>query len=336
MPPEVRERAEELEEQAREAEEAVARHRFSGTAFIGGRYETNANAGPGSSRILLFGFEGPFLADEDTEEDDFSALGSLDLDYTYDFGTQAGDRLEADILLFGSRYAEVDEANTWLLDAELGPRFFLGTVGQPAASIRPFAGATFVALDDESYLSAWGGGLNGRAYPRGDLLVEATARAAYQNFDDTDDQPLAGDQTGPYYTLRPGVTWEAVPGTILSMDALIGHADADEDFESFFEYGVAVSATQLFAVPFSWHTEAPWVATLTGAYRRTEFDEPDAQIDPDEEQKDDRFDISLSLVVPMTEELGISVTGRQTINDSNLPNEEFDNTQVTAGVSFAF
>ena len=42
MPPEIKERAEELEERARAAEAAGARHRFSGTAFIGGRYETNA------------------------------------------------------------------------------------------------------------------------------------------------------------------------------------------------------------------------------------------------------------------------------------------------------
>jgi hypothetical protein len=238
--------------------------------------------------------------------------------------------------LFGSRYAQETEVNTWLVDFELGPRFFIGPIGQPVASLRPFGEASYVALDDETYLSAFGGGLNARAYPLPNLLVETTGRVVSQDFDNTKDQPTGSDQTGTYGTIRPGVTWQARPWTFLSLDGIYGHNEADEDFETFDEYGVGLSATQLFPVPFGWVTEELWSVSLAGAYRRTVYDKPDPQVDPDQEQKDDRYDITLSLSVPFTDHLNVNVIGLQTWNESNLPNDQFDNTSITVGASFAF
>ena len=315
VPPEIRDRARALVERAERERAALARHRFYGSVFLGGRYETNANAGPGSNRIRVFGFEGPFLDDQDTEQADFSAVATSDLHYAYDFGKQAGHALEADVSLFGSRYAQETQVNTWLVDFELGPRFFIGPIGQPVASLRPFGEATYVSLDDETYLSGFGGGLNGRLYPLPNVIVEVTGRVLSQNFDNTKDQPSGSDQTGTYATLRPGVTWQVLPLTLLSLDGLYGHNDADEDFELFDEYGVGLSATQLFPVPFTWLTDQLWSASLTGAYRRTNFDEPDPQVDPDTEQEDDRFDIGLSLSVPITDHLNVNVVGLQTFNE---------------------
>ncbi len=336
VPPEIRDRARALVERAERERAALAPHRFTGSVFLGGRYETNANAGPSSNNIRVFGFEGPFLDNKDTEQSDFSAVVSSDLHYAYDFGTQAGHALEADLSLFGSRYAEESEVNTWLADLEVGPRFYIGPVGQPVASLRPFGEASYVALDDDNYLTAFGGGLNARLYPLPNLLVETTGRVVAQNFDDTKDQPTASNQTGTYGTIRPGVTWLVLPQTFLSFDGLFGHNDADENFETFNEYGAGVTATQLFPVPFNWVTEQLWSVSVAGAYRRTVYDKPDPQVDPDHEQKDDRYDLSLSLSVPFTDHLNLNVIGLQTWNESNLPNDQFDNTSITVGASFSF
>ena len=336
VPPEIRDRARALVERAERERAALAPHRFTGSVFLGGRYETNANAGPGSNKIRVFGFEGPFLDDKDTEQSDFSAVASSDLHYAYDFGTQAGHALEADVSLFGSRYAQESEVNTWLADLELGPRFFIGPVGDPVASVRPFGEASYVALDDDNYLTAFGGGLNTRFYAQSNLLFEVTGRVVAQNFDDTKDQPTASNQTGTYGTIRPGVTWLVLPQTFLSLDGLFGHNDADENFETFNEYGAGLTATQLFPVPFGWVTEQLWSASLAGAYRHTDYDKPDPQVDPDRDQSDDRYDLSLSLSVPFTDHLNLNVIGLQTWNELNLPNDQFDNTSVTVGMSFSF
>ena len=309
------------------------RHRVGGSFFIGGRYETNANAGPGSSNIRLFGFEGPFLDDEDTEQEDVAFLTSGNLDYAYDFGTQAGHAMEADLFGLVSRYEDETDVNTSLVDGQLGPRFFLGDPLAPAASVRPFGTASYLELDDEKYRVAYGGGLNVRS-ALGPVGLNVTARSVRQEFFDTDERQSASDQTGWYSTLRPSAVIEPIKGTVLGAGLVAGHNNADEDFESFIEYGANVYVSQSFlSGPY---TQKPLNATLGGSYRRTEYDDPDIQVDPDTEREDDRYDVTLSLDVPIVDFLSVSLSGQQTWNESNLPNNEYDNTAGTAGFNFSF
>jgi tetratricopeptide (TPR) repeat protein len=77
IPQAIREQAERLfDEAAQQRALATRRQLLQGSVFLGGGWESNANAGPPSNTIRLFGFEGPFLADEDKEESDYSASRS--------------------------------------------------------------------------------------------------------------------------------------------------------------------------------------------------------------------------------------------------------------------
>lgn len=334
MPETVEDRAQSaLEEADTKVAAERTRHRFSGSLFLGGRYDTNANAGPGSKDIRLFGFEGPFLNDEDTEQEDVSALAIGNLNYAFDFGTQAGHALEAGLFGLGSRYKDETDVNTSLIDGDIGPRFFLGNPIAPAASIRPFATSSYLELDDEKYRVAVGGGLNTRT-GFGPVGADVTLRSVFQEFYDTGERPAASDQTGWYSTLRPSALIEPIKGTVLGVGLIAGLNNADEDFESFIEFGANVFVSQSFmSGPF---TAKPMSTTLRGSYRRTEYDDPDIQVDPDNEREDDRYDISLSLDIPIIDHLALSLSGQQTWNESNLPNNEYDNTAGTAGFTFDF
>lgn len=334
VPPDVRKRAEPILKRV-EAKAAAAQnpHKVSATLFVGGRYETNANAGPGNSNIRLFGFEGPFLDDEDTEQEDVSALASASLDYAYDFGTQAGHALELGLFGFGSRYKDETDVSTSLVDGDIGPRFFLGDTLSPWGSVRPFATASYLELDDEKYRKAYGGGLNLRSL-LGPAGLNMTLRSVRQDFDNTGERPNASDQTGYYSTLRPSVVFEPLKGTVFGAGAVFGHNNADRNFESFIEAGANLFATQYFAGGLL--TNRPSSATLSTAYRHTSYDDADIQVDPDTERRDNRVDLSLSLDVPFTRSLALSLSGQQTWNGSNLPNNDYDNTGVTAGMTYRY
>ena len=334
IPEDIRTRAERIAERA-EAKVAADQnpHKVSGSVFVGGRYETNANAGPDNNNIRLLGFEGPFLDDEDTEQDDFSFLTSGALDYAYDFGTQAGHALEIGLFGFSSRYDEETDVNTGLVDGDIGPRFFLGDPRTPWGSIRPFATASYLALDDETYRTAYGGGLNLRSLI-GQAGLNVTLRSVYQDFDNTSERQNASDQTGSYTTLRSGIIYEPLKGMALGGGLLTGYNAADEDFESFIEAGVNLFVTQYFGDGLL--TERPSSATLSSAYRHTAYDDPDPQIDPDKERRDNRVDLTLSLGLPVSKSFGLSLSGQQTWNESNLPNSTYDNTGVTAGVTYNY
>ncbi len=334
VPDDVRRRAEPiLRRTEAKAEAAQNPHKVSASLFVGGRYETNANAGPGSSNIRLFGFEGPFLDDEDTEQEDVSALASGTLDYAYDFGTQAGHRLEAGLFGFGSRYKDETDVSTSLIDGDLGPRFFFGDPRSPWGSIRPFATASYLELDDEDYRTAYGAGLNLRSLI-GPAGVNVTLRSSRQEFHDTGERPNASDQTGYYTTLRPNVVVEPLKGTVLGAGAVFGQNNADRDFESFLEAGANLSATQYFADGL--FTDRPSSATLSTAYRHTAYDDADIQVDPDKERRDHRYDLTLSLDLPFTRSLALSLSGQQTWNRSNIPNNQYDNSGITAGMVYRY
>ncbi|MDH3658746.1 MAG: hypothetical protein OEU92_01760 [Alphaproteobacteria bacterium] len=307
VPDDVRKRAESIQERT-DASVAAARspHKFGGSLFLGGRYETNANAGPKGTTVRVGGQEGPFLNDEDTEQEDVSLLGTASLNYAYDFGTQAGHALEARLFGLGSRYKDEADVSTTLIDAEIGPRFYLGEPLSPSAAVRPFVTGSHLELDDEQYRIAYGGGVNLRT--GGDpLAFDLTLRYLHQHFQDTGQRPTASSQTGDYITLRPSVLIKPARGTLLGAGVIAGYNNADEDFESFIEAGANLFATQYFMQGLL--TERPMSATLSGSYRRTEYDEPEAQIDPDTERNDDRYDLSLTFDVPIKDAFSFSLSG---------------------------
>ncbi|MGH8658984.1 MAG: hypothetical protein ACREV4_11065, partial [Gammaproteobacteria bacterium] len=112
VPELVRVRAEEM---LARAEAAASRHRFTGLLSLAGRFDTNANAAPASVR-----FVDPFFGDvveatlqqEFTEREDYSlqALGSFQ--YGYRLDSQAGNEIEANLLLYAQRYDVSEEVNT--------------------------------------------------------------------------------------------------------------------------------------------------------------------------------------------------------------------------------
>lgn len=342
IPQTIREQAERLfDEAGQQRILATRRQLLSGSIFLGASWESNANAGPRSNNIRLFGFEGPFLADEDKEEADVSGFATADLDYFYDLGFQAGHRIEADLLLLGQRYTDVSESNTTLVDLELGPRFFLrpvveGKPDQRPLSVRPFFLGNFLALDDDDYRRTFGGGLNVSATLTSNLGLDLTGFGAFENFNDTTKEPTASNQTGPRFQFTPQLLWFATDTTLVTLEGLVGHKNADEGFESFLEWGGVAGVTQFFS-PFDWWiSERPWSFSLAGAYRQTDYNKADPVIDPDQERNDDRWDINVQLSVPVAAALAVNLGFQQTWNNSNIPNDEFRNTAWRGSLRYTF
>jgi hypothetical protein len=342
IPQVIQEQAQRLfDEAAQQQILATRRHLFQGSLFLGGGWESNANAGPPSNMIRLFGFEGPFLADEDKEQSDYSGFAIADLDYFYDLGFQAGHRIEADLLLLGQRYGEVNRSNTALVDAEFGPRFFInpaieGRPNQKPVSIRPFFLASYLNLGDDDYRTSLGGGLNFSATLARGVGLEVTGLGAYDNFDDTNKEPTASNQTGPRFQLNPQLLWFATDTTLVTLEGLAGHRNADEGFETFNEWGAVAGVTQFFQPLERWLSERLWSFSLAGAYRNTDYNKPDPLVDPDQTRNDDRWDITAQLSVPVAAALSVNLGFQQTWNESNIPNDDFRNSAWRGSLRYTF
>jgi tetratricopeptide (TPR) repeat protein len=314
------------------AEAAVTRHQFHGQLFAGLRIETNANAAPDAVRLT----GQPDLEPDEPEKEDLSGLASAFLEYDYLLGTQAGDAIETNTQLFGQWYGREQELNSELINFDIGPRLDLGSVEAPLVSIRPFFQGLYLRLDDQFFLSQLGGGLELTKTLTPRLYADASVTVVDQNFDNTPDNPTASDRSGIQALVTTGLAFLMRPTTTLSGRFTYTRRASDEDFEAFNRFALGLAATQRYAGPFQIVEDEPWSATLALDLEYTDYDQPDPQVDPDDSRNEFRIDVVLINSIPMAASFYFVTTGRYTNVESNQPNNEFDNWQLTAGVSYRF
>ena len=131
---------------------------LAGEVFVGWRYQSNANLGPGNSRVLLFG-QAANLNQAGLGAPDWGVVSSATVRHRYDFGNQDKGALETQFTAYANRQFQLSAANVTLLDLTSGPRFqiFNGTFED--VSLKPFVTGGYVWVNDTPYYGSWGAGL---------------------------------------------------------------------------------------------------------------------------------------------------------------------------------
>lgn len=331
MPDAVRSRAERF---LLLAEAGVTRHLFTGSLFLGGRYDNNANAAPGSREVRVGG-QTANLDEGDTGRDDYSLVGLGNFRYLYALQDQAGNEIETNLLLFSQRYARSHEIHLGSISWDVGPRFYLGPLLNPDLFIRPFVLASYLWVGDEQYLATYGGGIDFRKFFSSTLYGDATFSVAQQNYQDTRLRPTVSDRTGPLLAVDKTLTYQFMPATRISGRLGYARRFSKESFESFHEGGLTASLTHDYSAPFNL-TVFAWSSSLSVGFRYTSYDRPDPSVDPDKRRRDPRTDIILSNNVRLTEAFTLVLTVQHTIDNSNLPNFKYDNTSGSLGIAYRF
>src|SRR5262249_40678320 len=132
--------------------------RFSGEAFVGWRYQSNANLGPATSNVLLFG-QAANLNQQAIGAADWGVVSTLQVRHSYDFGRQDKATLETQFTGYINRQFQISAANVSLVDLTSGPRFevFSGTFED--MTVKPFAAVGAIWVNDTPYYASYGSGL---------------------------------------------------------------------------------------------------------------------------------------------------------------------------------
>lgn len=330
-PDQVRDRAQSI---LARAERSRQKHFFTGSVYAGGRYDSNANAGPESRAVRVAGFDG-LLDEGSTGQNDFSGELVGALNYTYALDSQAGHEIEANFLTYNRRYDKSSEININSVGFDVGPRFYFGPLLEPTLSVRPFVSASYVFLDDEGYLRQAGGGVNVRQFFGPASFVEGAIEASDQKFFNSEERVATSLRSGPFVEARGNVNWQFLPATRLFGGLSIARRDSEADFEAFNEGAARIGVTQVYPAPFAL-TAYSWSTSLSAGFRRTVYDEADPQIDPITKRQDSRADVILSNNIRMTRALTLVVSLQYTDNDSSLPNFDYDNKGASVGIAYSF
>ena len=152
--PEVRARAEQY---LAEVEKRSARSRFVGEVFAGVRYQSNANLGPPTSSVRLFG-QTANLNQSAIGTADWGVVGSGYVRHIYDLGGQDRGALETQFTGYANRQFTLSQANVSILDLTSGPRFqaFQGIFED--VTVKPLMSLGYIWVNDVPYYGSYGSG----------------------------------------------------------------------------------------------------------------------------------------------------------------------------------
>ncbi len=120
-----------------EIDRRMSPHQFGGSLFAGGRYQSNANAGPVGARVKVFGLDAT-LEDQFARQNDFNALAVLSAYHNYDFRNGRGTVWESSAAIYASEQFEQTQLNLLFFEVTTGPRMRLFSSDVNKASIRPY------------------------------------------------------------------------------------------------------------------------------------------------------------------------------------------------------
>ncbi len=312
----------------------VSRHAFAGSLLVGGRHQSNANAGPGSSRIELGGIE-IVLDDQATRSPDFSAFALLGANYAYDLDTQAGDTLEVNGTGYVAFYDDQTQLDLSVVEIDVGPRLQLGYRGLPGVSVRPYLLAAVVGLDKSIYSTSLGGGVNLALRPSERFAADLYYDLRRDDFVSSSDQPTANDRDATYQSGRAVLRYVFGPRLLAEAAFLVADNDASAGFRSFTDLGASAALVTSFDSPAK-ADAPPWFLSVSGGVRRTDYDEPDALLAPGVRRRDDEWRVGAALTANLDERLAVVTRVDYRDVQSNIDLYAFDDLAISVGLLWRF
>ena len=294
-------------------------HRFSGTVVGGVRYQTNANGGPMTNEIRLFGGTA-ILDDKYTHQPDWNISVAGQFSYIYDFETEPSKVLETRVSVYSSKQDEQSQIDTTLAEVQFGPNVGLTLQPGHALDIRPYVLVNNMALGGKDSFNGFGGGL--------DLNYKTSMTSAWNlggRYVDRDyDNAAEAGLKGPRTRLFAGKTFGLSSMTIGTVNLNAFNEDTDETSSAYWEYGVQGTIQHILGTPFSF-TPQPWTASVTVGFYDKAYDEANPGVDASTVRKDQTLRTSASLVIPLNFNISLLATAGYTDVRSNLPNYTNEN-----------
>ena len=318
-----------------EVESRQSPSRFAGEVFMGWRYQSNANLGPSTSSVRLFG-QTANLNQSSIGAPDWGIVNSVSLRHFYDFGLQDRSGLESQLVLYSSRQFTVTTANVGLIDFTTGPRFqvFAGTFED--VSLRPFISGGYIWVNDTPYYGSYGGGLEIGALLANDLRNNTTLLWRRHNNPDTWYLPTNSLFRGTEYS---GTTTFQYQLNQLIALFVVGSAQRYQTdvnpAEAYVVWGVGGGLILRFADPV-FNSGLPWTVTLTATQQWWTYDAPDVQVDPTRIRQQNDTIFNVTAAIPFDDRTTFTISGGRIARASGLPNYAFDNNSVLLGVSWRF
>lgn len=332
LPPEVRTRAEQFIAQIESQQNPST---FSGEVFLGWRYQSNANSGPSTSSVRLFG-QTANLNSSAVGSPDWGAVGSLQLRHSYDLGLQDKAALETQLTAYGSRQFQLQAANVTLLDFTSGPRFQVFRGIFEDVSLKPFGSAGYIWVNDTPYYGSFGSGLETGILLSDRLRNTSTALWRRHDHQNSTNLPTNLQYRGVEYATSTNFQYQL--NQMVSIFVLGNFTRYEADLvpnQSYNLWGAGAGMSFRFADPLFKSTQL-WSMNLSYTYQWWSYDAVDITVDSTTLRQQLDSTINISLAVPFDDRTTFTLIGGRLQRTASLPNYAFDNNNVMFGIGWKF
>lgn len=332
VPADVRRRAEEY---LAEVDAKLSPSTLAGDVFFGWRYQSNANLGPATSRVLLFG-QPANLNQTSVGAPDWGVVSSLQVRHRWDFGLQDKSALETQFAAYANRQFQQSAANVSLLDLTTGPRFQILNGIYENVSLRPFVTGGYVWVNDTSYYGSWGGGLESGVLLADGLRNDTVLLFRRQNNQDTSYLPVNSQYRGTALSINTVFQYDIGPSLVLYALGNAQRFTADiAPWQSYSLYGVGGGFAFRFPDPVL-GTGLPWTINFSATEQWWAYDQPDAVVDPGVMRYQNDTILSIVLAIPFDERTTFSLSAGRFVRGATVPNYAFDNNSFMFGINWRF
>ncbi len=332
LPPDVKTRAEQF---LAESDKRLTRSRFTGEIFAGMRYQSNANLGPPTSSVRLFG-QTANLNQAALGTADWGAVTSGFLRHIYDLGQNNPAQLETQLSGYLNRQFQIQAANVSILDLTSGPRFKAFNGIFEDVTLKPFGTVGYIWVNDVPYYGSFGSGLEVGTL-LSDKLRNTTnfvwRRQMYQN---TWYIPTNNQFTGVEYSANTTFQYALNEAVMLYANGNLQRYQTDSTpWQNYTLYGTGAGMSFAFKDPL-FKSEMPWSISLFANVQWWYYDQPDAVVDPSVTRQQTDTILNITLSVPFDQRTMFTVSGGRFVRSSDLPNYAFTNNSALIGVTWRF
>jgi hypothetical protein len=315
-------------------EEQTSRHKYKATVFAGIRHQSNANAGPSTTRVRVLGLDVD-LDTTFTNKPDFDNFQTIRLTHGFDLGIEPRVDIESELVLYRANQATQDQVDTSVAQMKSGPRFVVDPDIARGLDIRPYARWDFVNLADRQYYVGFGGGVDGNYALGPATRLSMDASLIQRNHNNSASNPTLTDLNGPRGTVSVSLAHALSPSLRVTIGGNIQREAAEDPGRRTWSFEASSGLTRVFTSPFPDLT-GPWSIAGTVIASKTIYDEPTASIDPGITRDDDSYSGQLVGTVQLGQSMSLVTTGIYKKVRSNLPNFSYDNWSFTVGLAVQF
>jgi len=308
---------------------------FSATIFSGIQWESNANAGPGTSSVTLNGID--FTLDQQSVgKAGWSALNIGTLHYNFDLKNQ-GDRIEFDFLAYSTAHFDGDlrDIDLDFFEATLGPSFNMKRIGWDQTRLFVYAIGDLAYLGYDNYFNAPGAGIRLLSFNAERSVLDARLETRYRDFQDSSDLPFNSLRTGAQTRMGLTYSYYFTPGFVVTTQGYAQREAADADFYADWEIALSGGFAWTFDNPL-WQAQYPWTWQAGGGVIIRNYDAPDPTINPVVAEEDDVWWSRTALVLPLAETWALVPQVEYRNQNSNYDIRKYNDLTTLLGVQKRF